>query len=61
MSGISRDEWLKALQEVGIERENDPDALTIDEFAAMFGMARTTAQHRLERLVAAGKTKPSTA
>jgi hypothetical protein len=55
MSGINRDEWLKALAEVGEGLEHDPDAITTDEFATMFGMHRCTAERRLALLVAEGK------
>lgn len=54
-SGISRDDWMRALAEAGYQDEHDEQAVTIAEFAAMFGLKRTTAQERLVALVAAGK------
>ncbi len=55
MSGISRDEWLTALKDAEIEPEHDADAVTIHEFAAMFGLKMGAAKHRLETLVELGK------
>lgn len=53
---ITRDEWLKALDEAGLkEDERAADAVTIDEFAAMMNIARYTAARQLDTLVAAGK------
>lgn len=52
---ISRDEWLKALSEIGHSEEDDQEALTIEEFGAMFSMPRETAERRLKQLAAAGK------
>ena len=52
---ITRDEWLKALAEIGLSSEHDAEAITIGEFAALFGVPIGTARHRLNRLVAAGK------
>lgn len=55
-SGITRDDWLKALGEAGRDDLQDDDqALTSTQFAAMFGIARSTAMARLEALVTAGK------
>lgn len=53
MSGISRDEWLAALGES--MPTPDPSALTTVELAAMLGMARTTAEVRIRKLLAAKK------
>ena len=55
MSGINRDEWLKALAECGEDDRSDPDAITSTEFMAMMGVDRQTARRRLEKLVAVGK------
>lgn len=61
MSGINRDEWLKAMQDVGLRSEtDDQSALTIDEFAELFQLPRTTAQHRLQALVSKGKAVETT-
>lgn len=54
-SGISRDEWLAALAEVGDDELDDRDAITTTDFMAMFNLDRQTARRRLEKLVAAGK------
>lgn len=55
-SGIDREAWLKALHEDGIESaEDDQDATTVDEFVALMGMKRETAERRLRQLEAAGK------
>lgn len=58
---ITRESWLKALSEAGLPThdDDDPNATTIDEFAAMFGLAQSTAKHRLEKLVAIGKATRS--
>lgn len=56
MTTITRDEWLKALEEAGVNAlSDDQGALTVAEFAAMFGICRTAAVRRLEHLCAAGK------
>lgn len=54
-SGISRDLWLKALEDVGESQTNDPDAITITEFADTFGLLRQAAARQLETLTKAGK------
>lgn len=50
MSAITRDEWLAALGES--VAPCDPDALTVRELAAMFGIGRNAAYQRVLRLVA---------
>lgn len=52
---ISRDDWLTALTDAGLHHENDELALTALEFAAMFGLTRSTAESQLSVLVAHGK------
>jgi predicted transcriptional regulator len=52
MSGISRDEWLSALNESDV---NDPAALSMAELSALLKIARSTAQLRIDRLVKEGK------
>lgn len=54
---INRDEWLKALDAAGLEggAEDDRDAVTVNEFAAMFGLTRGTAERRLQGLAKARK------
>ena len=52
-SGINRDEWLKALTEAGTnDHEDDQEAVTVNEFAALFDppMNRQTASRRLLEL-----------
>lgn len=57
-SGISRDEWLKAMQDLGMRAgETDQSAMTIMEFAEMFGLGRVTANKRLLALEQAGKAR----
>jgi hypothetical protein len=51
-SGISRDEWLKAL---GEDMPNDPAALTTYEIATLLGLERTAAKDRVRRLLQEGK------
>ena len=60
-SGISRDDWLKALAESQPDlTENDPSALTVAEFATLFSITRNTAQKRLSLLETAGRATPTT-
>lgn len=53
--GISRDEWLRALADIGESEEDDQGALTTDEFMATIGMDRQRARRQLEKLVVFGK------
>lgn len=56
MTAISRDEWLKALNEAGLPTESDEEALTASEYAELMGgIPRSTANGHLDRLVRAGK------
>jgi hypothetical protein len=61
MSGITRDEWLRAMQEAGIDDcvSNDEDAITVVEFQEMMGVGRSSALARLRALVKAGKATPA--
>jgi len=52
--GISRDEWLAAVAEAGLNGESDDDAITVNEFAEMFQIPRTTAAGHLKKLVERG-------
>ena len=52
-SGISRDEWLKALGDAVAPA--DPDALTVPELMQMFGLGRDAMRTRVSALVKAGK------
>lgn len=54
-SGISRDDWLRALNDIGHSDQDDQGAVTIKEFGAMFGMPETSASYRLRRLELEGK------
>lgn len=55
VSGINRDEWLKAMQDAGLSNEDDQDAVTVTEFAEMFDLHRATAERHLAKLESAGK------
>lgn len=54
---INRDEWLKAIDEAGMALEDDQSAVTIYEFAELFGLVPNTAWRHLEKLVKAGKAE----
>lgn len=53
----TKDEWLRALQDVQPVYEPDPNALTLQEFATMLGCANSTATKRLAALIAAGRAE----
>ena len=60
--GITRAEWMKALEDAGEAHVDDRESMTAKEFAEMFDppLDRTTATRKLLRLVEAGvavKTK----
>jgi hypothetical protein len=53
---INRDEWLRALADAGYDdKTDDQGAVTVAEFAEMFGLQRNAAERRLLRLEALGK------
>jgi hypothetical protein len=58
---ITRDEWLKALTDVGIKaarpEDIDQGALSIAEYAEMFGISTDTGGKQLRALVVQGKAK----
>jgi hypothetical protein len=55
-SDISRDDWLKALDEaVNVTGQLDDSALTVLEFAKMCNIPEGTARNRLKLMVKAGK------
>lgn len=55
---ITRDDWLRALGEAGYhEDEHDEHALTVNEFAEMLSIPKTTAANRLHALVMAGRAE----
>jgi hypothetical protein len=64
-SGITRDDWLTAMREAQGQAPapDDPSVLTVQEFAALMGICRATAEKRMRALVASGKathtTKPA--
>lgn len=60
MTTISRDEWIKALEDANLTITDDPDAITVAEFAAMFGLPHATAARKLKALEAAGKAQRTT-
>lgn len=58
---ITRDDWLKALEEANAIRvDTDPSVVTLYEFAELMGVAYATARNRLTRLVKAGKAVQTT-
>jgi hypothetical protein len=54
---ITRDEWLKAMTDVGlvVDQDDDPSSLTISEFAEMFGLSHEAAGRKLRALFSANK------
>lgn len=54
-SGITRDDWLKALNEAGVVTEDDQNAVTVNEFMVMFDLPRQQASRQLIQLEAAGR------
>jgi len=61
MTGITRDEWLRALDEAGVRsRADDQDALTQYEYADMMGLPVATARGHLKALVRVGKAIETT-
>lgn len=53
--GITREEWLKALSEVGQFAEDDQGAILISDVMAMCKIKRHTAERRMRMMVEAGK------
>jgi len=54
--GPTRDDWLRALDDAGVmSTQDDQQAVTVKEFAAMMGFTNMTASRRLQALAAAGK------
>lgn len=52
---ISRDEWLRALDDAGVVQTSDEQAITVRDFQDMFDLERYTAERRLKALVTSGK------
>jgi predicted ArsR family transcriptional regulator len=46
---ISKEQWLKALNEA--QGENDPEALTVEEIAALLGLSKPAARGRIDLLL----------
>lgn len=57
---ITRDEWLRAMEEAGVNQVDDRDALTPKELGELMGIERTTAERRVRAMVAAGKAIKTT-
>jgi hypothetical protein len=47
---ITRDDWLRALSDANESVADDPEAITIGEFAQMFGLKQCVAAYRLRNL-----------
>lgn len=58
--GITRDDWLRALDEAGCATVDDQGAMTAQEFAEMIGVDRQAAGRRLRMLEKAGKATRTT-
>lgn len=56
-SGISRDDWLKAIADVKQVPTDNADAVTVQEFMALMGLTKWTASKRLNELATAGKAE----
>lgn len=56
---ITKDAWLAALDAAQMLPPDDPDAITIAEFAALVGVKRVAAQRRLDQLVSKGLATPT--
>lgn len=56
--GISRDEWLKALEDAGVHSTvDDQDALTMAEVAQMLSITPLAAKLRMDTMVKLGRAK----
>lgn len=60
MSGISRDEWLRALEAAHIAVVDDQSATTATEFADLFGLDRQSALRKLQALEKSGQATRTT-
>jgi len=54
---ITRNEWLAALDEANTPPPQDPNVLTVREFADLLGIGRDAAGDRIALLVKAGKAE----
>lgn len=52
---ISREQWLKALDEAEPQIDNDPSVLTRADLCELLGLAKTAVGERIARMVKAGK------
>jgi DNA-binding Lrp family transcriptional regulator len=59
-SGISREEWLAAFNEVEAAPLPEDDAVSTLEFAKMMGISRAQAHRRLSMMLDAGKAERCT-
>ena len=60
-SGITRDDWLQALEESGVKIVDDRDAVTVLEFAELVGgLSHSGAMRRLRALEEAGRAVKTT-
>ena len=59
-SGISRDDWLKAVQDVQVPVVDDRGAMTTHEFGAMMGCSINVAQRKIKGLFALGRVRQTT-
>lgn len=59
MSGITRDDWLKAVADIDLRPipPQDVDALTMLEVQALLGIGRLAAKRRVEALLRDGKAE----
>lgn len=57
---VNREAWLSAVQDVAEPLTDDPDALTVAEFAALYHCGNMAARSRLYALEAEGRVKPVT-
>lgn len=61
MADICRDDWLRAIAEVeAIPFQDDPNSVTVKQFAAAMNLTRWGAEKTLRALVAAGKAATTT-
>lgn len=56
MSRITREAWLAAFEQT-VTADNDPDALTMDELAAVLQVGRSWMHERAKKLIVAGKLR----
>lgn len=57
---ITRDDWLKALEEAADAPLPETDALSLQELTAIFGVGLAATERRIHRLIAAGAAEETT-